>query len=126
MIHGIYYLAELRYEAKKLICCCSISVYGPYPSTDWSKGYVGICNSCKNPRIHALYNCDICEQYFVKDFKHPGFCWKNPICFYCLPADAWCKHCEEYCPPLFHSTIEPPLRKKIIATTFDPLQEFNL
>lgn len=114
MILNIYNFSELPYSALKLICTESSSIYGPYPKANWDKGFIGLCSSCNKPRIHKLYICGLCEEYFIKDFKHPGFCWKDPICWDCLSVDSWCKHCEEYCPSVFSCNKEPPLTKRLV------------
>jgi hypothetical protein len=73
-----YYLSK--------ICTCPPNVYGPYPPIDikWDRGFVATCSECHKPHAHLLDICNCCDEVFLKDFKHPGFDWKDPRCWQCL------------------------------------------
>ena len=116
MILGVTRFVELEYDVRKLVCNCAISVYGPYPPMKIEVGYIPLCSICVKPRLHYAYLCEICEDYFIKDFKHPGFCYREPQCWDCLTDDAYCNHCMSHLSDIKRAMEEvkrpPRIRKK--------------
>jgi hypothetical protein len=43
-----------------------------------------ICTNCKKIKNWLLFECEACEEVFLKDFQHPSFCCVCPLCFNCL------------------------------------------
>jgi len=92
----VYWKRELPTEARRLICVCnpSDSLYdGKYPPLDHSKN---TCINCKKMRYQFLYQCEHCEEFFVKNFKHPAFDITEPWCYSCLEAIKPDEVCTKY------------------------------
>lgn len=69
----------------KLICMCDDKLWniGIKESDDKRYNY-WVCTKCNRlPRYH-FFRCFQCEEYFVKDFKHPNFCVLDPLCWDCI------------------------------------------
>lgn len=126
MILGIGLVAQLPPVAQRLVCTESAtgSIYGPYPKLVWNVNYIPHCSSCRKHPIQYLYECSACETYFVKDYLHPGFCYREPLCWDCLPSDSVCDHCMLGWNERMLATrlrIRPPLKRKVVLDPdFDP------
>jgi hypothetical protein len=74
-----------------LLCRCSIlrgssSVYRDGskgdPLLDWTTGK---CTKCRKYDISRAYTCTHCGKHYVKNFKHPFWCYyHNPVCWDCI------------------------------------------
>jgi len=94
---------ELSPEVRRLICTCSSdgTPWGTRPTIKPVTKQLYVCIKCHKHRIHDAYICIRCTKTFVKNFMHPGFCWKAPVCWECLDDSDWCHHCQEQYPALF-------------------------
>jgi hypothetical protein len=126
MILGVYNFNQLPTPARALICQCAPCVYGPYVhSLVWKQfGSLATCGGCKKLRIHNLWLCVQCDEYFVKDFSHPAWCPIGPkLCWYCTEESGY-EPCSEWCVGKHPPTSDkkrPPLKPRIVKDpNFDP------
>ncbi len=91
-------IREMSSYQQSLICKCSTGdIYGPFPPQEWIRGgWYPICSQCRKPHWHKLHQCVSCSDIFLKDFRHPGWNWKNPKCWECLEREDPDFVCDEW------------------------------
>jgi hypothetical protein len=110
---------ELPTEAKLKMCLC----YGyPYPTTPPKynfSGFMVLCKLCNKPPDYRIMLCQVCEIVFEKDFKHPRYCWDEPMCWECCEAVVNTSMCGHYpndqAAHSYLSTVEPKRRPKEVV-----------
>ena len=71
-----------------------------------------VCNNCRCVVGWFFYKCVKCEEFFIKDFRHPKFCPHYPTCWEHTPGLPW-RYCVEHTADPdefeFYSIIVPPV-----------------
>jgi hypothetical protein len=57
-----------------------------------------ICSNCNKVVPWFFFKCAECDQYFIKDFRHPKFCIFYPTCWQHTLELPW-EYCEDHCFP---------------------------
>ena len=115
---------------KSKICMCMVKRGCNVVYRDGSKGdppidwKTGKCTGCFKYDISRAYTCTGCQRHYVKNFKHPFWCYyHNPKCWDCVDAET-----EPSCGVLkdcdgirsWHKRVAPPevaIRNRVINWT---------
>lgn len=67
------------------------------------------CHNCMKTVPWFFFKCTVCDEYFIKDFRHPKFCSMYPTCWQHTLELPW-EYCTEHRPHLnwYHEIILKP------------------
>jgi hypothetical protein len=83
----LQFTADLPSELRGKVCLCGGEDFfsAKQPAPDWSTT-LKVCSACKKQKHWDLYECGLCESFFLFDFRHPAFDIHEPFCWNCLEA----------------------------------------
>jgi hypothetical protein len=84
---------EMPYRIKPLIHNCGKYSWKPVEDRTGPP----ICKNCNKIVPWFVFKCVKCDDYFIKDFRHPKFCSLYPTCWDHTLTLEW-EHCPEHVP----------------------------